>query len=365
MSRKFSGLRTGISPSFTTAVAIVLLFCLVIPGGCSRDNTQPPRLSNTLTILNWEDYIEMRVVKSFEKQFGVAVTIKTFASEDEMISMVRSDPGKYDLAVASGSVVTIMAETGLLAPIDTKNIPNISGVDPKFSHTPSDPGMRFSVPYLWGTSGIAVNRRYVTAGTIEWSILFDERYAGRIDMLNDIQEDFAPALKVAGRSINSRDGGDLTRAEEILKRQRPIIRGYFDSRQIQEHLLDGSAYIAFIYSGDALEVAQKYPNIEYNVPPSGAPIWLDSWVIPATSSNKATAEAFINYVLDPVNIAAISNRLWYANAVSLSKPYLNKELLESESIYLPSHLLTKCEYYLPPDEETNQFYNRVWYELLR
>lgn len=346
-------------------IPILIVLCAFVMSGCSPDSGRQRGLSDTLTVLNWENYIEMGVVKSFEEQNGVTVIIETFANEDEMIGRVLSNPGKYDLAVASGSVVTTMVETGLLAPIDTGNIPGISGIDPGFTNTPADPGMRFSVPYLWGTSGIAVNRRHVAAETIDWAILFDGRYAGRIDMLNDIQEDFAPALKILGSSINSNDKETLMRAERMLKKQRPIIRGYFDSPEIQEHLMDGSTLIAFIYSGDGLTVAERNPDIEYVVPPSGAPIWLDSWVIPSTSKNKRTAEAFIDHILNPDNIAAISNYLWYANAVSSSKPHLNKKLRESQSIYPPAPILAKCEYYLAPDEQTNRFYNRVWYELLR
>ncbi|MBN2223580.1 MAG: spermidine/putrescine ABC transporter substrate-binding protein [Deltaproteobacteria bacterium] len=356
----------GVSLHFFTAlISIFMVLCSILIGGCSFCGNKEQRLSDTLTVLNWEDYIEMGVVRSFEKEFGVKVIIRTFASEDEMISMVLSDPGKYDLAVTSESIVKTITDMGLIAPIDKKNIPNISGIDPDISNTPGDPLMQFSVPYLWGTSGIAVNRRYVTADVIDWGILFDRRYANRIDMLNDIQENFAPALKMIGCSINARDKQDLTRAQNILKKQRLIIRGYFDSQEIQEHLLDGSTYIAFLYSGDSLMVAQENPDIEYVVPPSGAPIWLDSWVIPATSKNKNTAEAFINYILKPENIATISNYVWYANAVSSSNRYLNSELLESRSIYLPAPLLARCEYYLPLDETTNQFFNKLWYELLR
>jgi spermidine/putrescine transport system substrate-binding protein len=346
-------------------ISVSMVLCMTALCGCSPAGNQEQKPSDTLTILNWEDYIEMGVVRSFEKEFGVKVVIKTFSNEDEMIGLVQSDPRKYDLAVASGSVVKTMIDLGLIAAIDRKNIPNISGVDPTFSNAPGDPGMLFSVAYLWGTSGIAVNRRYVTADAIDWAILFDGRYANRIDMLRDVQEDFAPALKVVGRSINTRKKEDLMMAEDILRKQRRIIRGYFDSQEIQKHLLDGSTYVAFLYSGDSLKVAEANPNIEYVVPPSGAPIWLDSWVIPATSANKNTAEAFINYVLRPENIAKISNYLWYANAVSSSNRYLNKELLQSPSIYLPAPLLAKCEYYLPLDDTTNQYLNKVWYELLR
>lgn len=365
MKGVFMGREADSSHFCAALILVFIVVCSTLFGGCSLRDNQEQNLSDTLTILNWENYIEMSTVKSFEKEFGVKIIIKTFANEDEMISLVRSDPGKYDLAVASGSIVKTMTYMGLIAAIDKKNIPNISGIDPEFSNTPGDPGMLFSVAYLWGTSGIAVNRRYVITDAIDWGILFDGRYTNRIDMLDDIQEDFAPALKVIGCSINARGKDDLTRAEDILKKQRRIIRGYFDSQEIQEHLLDGSTYVAFLYSGDSLKVAQENPDIEYVVPPSGAPIWLDSWVIPATSRNKNTAEAFINYILKPENIARISNHLWYANAVSSSNRYLNKELLESRFIYLPAPLLAKCEYYLPLDETTNQFFNRVWYELLR
>jgi len=365
MNRISEILRRGNPVRSSIVVLLLIVLGLTVQSGCSLKDNKKPRLSETLTILNWENYIEMDVVGSFEEKFGVKVIIETFDNEDEMISLVRSNPGKYDLAVTSGSIVKIMIGTGLLAPVNKDNIPNIAGVDPEFTNTPNDPGMRFSVPYLWGTSGIAVNRRYVSDATIDWAILFDERYSGRIDMLNDIQEDLAPALKLCGLSINARDKADLVRAEGILKKQRRIIRGYFDTQTILEHLRNGSTHVAFIYSGDVLDIAEENPDIEYNVPPSGAPIWLDNWVIPATSKNRNTAETFINYVLEPENIAAISNGDCYANAVSSSKPYLNKELLESRSIYLSADLLAKCEYYLPPDEETNQFFNRVWYELLR
>jgi spermidine/putrescine transport system substrate-binding protein len=333
--------------------------------GCSECADKGARLSETLTVLNWEDYIQMDVVRAFEKEFGVKVIVKTFENEDEMMSLVRSDPGKYDLAVASGSIVKTMIDTRLITQIDKANIPNASTIDPEFSNTPNDPGMQFSIPYLWGTSGIAVNRRYVSEASIDWGILFDDRFRNKIDMLDDIQEDFAPAFKLLGDSINERDQKQLKKAADLLRRQKRIIRGYFSSLEIQGHLLDGSTYVAFTYSGDALKTAETDPDIEYIVPSSGAPIWLDSWVVPATSRNKYTAEVFINYILKPENIGRISNYLLYANAVSSSKRYLNSELTGSRSIYLPPSLLARCEYYRPLDEKTNQYLNRVWYELLR
>jgi spermidine/putrescine transport system substrate-binding protein len=333
--------------------------------GCPFGEGSKPKLASAITILNWEDYIDMDVVGAFEKEYGVKVTIEPFENEDEMIALIQSNPEKYDLAVASGSIVKMLIDLGLVGKIDRGLIPNASLIDREFLCPPYDPGGEYSVPYLWGTTGIALNRRFVRDKEIDWGVLFDNRYAGKIEMLDDIQEDFAPALKYLDYSINTRDTRRLGEAEKLLTAQKRIIRGYFSTTEIQGHLIDNTCWVAFLYSGDTLLAAEKNPDITYHVPASGAPIWIDNWVIPATSKNHETAEVFIDYVLKPENIAKISNYTWYANAVSSSRRYLDKELSESRVIYLPPSVLSKCEPYAPLDEATNRYFNRVWYDLKR
>jgi spermidine/putrescine transport system substrate-binding protein len=333
--------------------------------GCPSGDGNKPVLAPAITILNWADYIDMDVVGAFETEFGVKVTIEPFENEDEMIALIQSNPGKYDLTVASGSIVKMMIDLGLVAKIDRELIPNAALVDAEFLSPPYDPTNEYTVPYLWGTTGIAVNRRFVKDEEIGWGVLFDGRYAGKIEMLNDSQEVFAAALKHLGYSINSRDTRQLEEAAKLLMAQKKIIRGYFPTTEIQDHLVDTTCWVAYLYSGDTLLAAEKNPDITYYVPESGAPIWTDNWVIPATSKNREAAEAFIDYVLTPENIAKISNYTWYANAVSSSRRYLDKELSESRVIYLPRSLLSKCEPYAPLDEATNRYLNRVWYDLIR
>ena len=353
--------------AFYRAVGIVILatWVAVAPFGCSPPGGEKPRLAPSITLLNWENYIDMGVVGAFEKEFGVKVNLEYFENEDEMLALVQSNPEKYDLTVASGNIVKMLIDLRLITTIDRGHIPNASLIDPEFAAPPYDPGGEYCVPYLWGTTGIAVNRRFVKEREIDWGILFDNKYAGKIEMLDDAQEDVAAAFKRLGYSINTRDVGQLEEAEKLLRAQRKIIRGYFSTTEIQNHLIENACWVAYLYSGDTFLAAEKNPDIVYHVPVSGAPIWMDNWVIPATSNNREIAEVFIDYVLRPENIAKISSFVWYANAVSSSKRYLDKKLSESGEIYLAPALLSKCEYYVPLDEETNRFLNRLWYDLKR
>ena len=61
------------------------------------------------------------------------------------------------------------------------------------------------MPYLWGTTGIGVNTRFVKEEIDSWEALWDPKYRGRIAMLNDPREVFAVALKLLGYSANTRD----------------------------------------------------------------------------------------------------------------------------------------------------------------
>lgn len=363
MSNAISSLGKKVGPLSVIFISLLIGFSLTFFQGCRHGKGKDKKLSPTLTIFNWEEYIDMDVVKEFEKKYGVDVIIEYFENEDEMMSLVQSSPEKYDLTIASDSVVVTMTRLGLLARLNTENIPNISKVDTTIAKSPNPMGMKYSIPYVWGTSGIAVNRRYVKDEDIGWEILFDKRFAGRIDMLDDIQENFAAALKVLGVSINTTDLETLQKAEDLLWEQKKIIRGYFNSYDIQRHLEEGSTHVAYHYSCDSLMAMEKNEDIEYLVPDSGAPIWMDNWIIPATAKNKYTAEVFINFILEPENIGRISNFIWSANAVPKSRKYLDEELLESKELYLPKSLLEKCEFYRPLDHETNKFLNRVWFQL--
>ena len=59
------------------------------------------------------------------------------------------------------------------------------------------------------------------------------------------------------------------------------------------------------WSGDAVQLQADNPNIEWRMPTEGCILWSDNMVIPVGAPNPTAAEAWINYVYDPVNQAQI------------------------------------------------------------
>ena len=139
-------------------ISTIILATFIISGCTKKPKDQ--NLSEELVIYNWEDYFGETTIKDFEKEFRVKVILETFKEEEELLSGLTAHPDKYDLFVVSGDSVAEMIEMRLLANIDLNNIPNIEHIDSKYLNRENDPDNKHSIPYIWGTTGIAVNRKW-------------------------------------------------------------------------------------------------------------------------------------------------------------------------------------------------------------
>ncbi|MBI4187118.1 MAG: spermidine/putrescine ABC transporter substrate-binding protein [Chloroflexi bacterium] len=343
------------------SLGFLAVWFLVAVGGCSPD--AEPVKARQLYIFNWEGYFAPDTLENFEKEFGVQVVLETFDSEEEMLAGLQSQPGRYDVVVASDSMVWTLRQLKLLAELDPERIPNLANIGQQFRGLPFDTDNRYSVPYLWGTTGLAVNTSYIREGERGWEVLWDAAYKGHLAMLNDAQEVSAVALLALGYSLNSRQATHLQAAEQKLLEQQPLLAGYLDSLSIVDGLVSEELWAAQLYNGDALAVAESNPSITYVIPEQGAALWVDNLVIPLGAPDRDEAQVFINYILRPEVSAAIVNYLYYATANHAAEAYIQREILEDPSIYPALETMSRLEYYQPLDEETNQRLNRIWVRL--
>jgi spermidine/putrescine-binding protein len=119
---------------------------------------------------------------------------------------------------------------------------------------------------------------------------------------------------------------------------------FVDIFEIRDQLLAGDCWISMTYSSDAAVLADEEENISYFIPDEGAPLWLDSFVIPRESRNKDAAYAFLDYFCRAEVAAANSNELWCASAISAARPFLSAEILEDETLYLSDEVLARCQF---------------------
>ncbi|HEV8239023.1 MAG TPA: spermidine/putrescine ABC transporter substrate-binding protein [Thermoanaerobaculia bacterium] len=314
-----------------------------------------------LHVYIWSAYLPDAVVEEFRRRTGVEVTVDVYDSNEALLAKLQSGVADYDLVVPSDYMMRILAHEHLLQPLDRSKITTLGNLDPRFLDKDFDRGNRYSVPYLWGTTGLGYDRKKL--GAIDsWAVLFDPRHKGRILMLDDVREVFGVALRTMGRSINERDPKVLAQAAELLERQKPLVATY-DSGDFANVLAAGDVDLAHGYNGQlAAAVAADPQRLAYVVPKEGGTLWMDSTAIPAKARNVANALRFISYVQEPEVNARIVDGVHYASANVPARKLIAPAILGDKAIYPDDTTLARCELLADLGDATTVL-DRLWTEV--
>lgn len=315
--RQFLGLTAG----------ALLAFCLP---GCSSVS------SRKLNIYNYSYYIGPDTLSSFKNSTGISVVYDEFSSQDVLFAKLKLGAG-YDLVVASDYMLRRLIRQKLVDEIT--NFRHYDDLIDIFSKDPWPRMCRYCVPYLWGTTGIAFNSKYVSKVPDSWADLWNPKYRGRITMLDEKRDAIGAALILQGFNGNSTDPEHLKRARESLIKQKSILRQY--TNDYIDGLVRGEIWMAQAWSGDVSRARASNPNIDYSLPKEGSFFFVDSWCIPRGAANKAEAEEFLNFVMQPQNIAQVTNFTSYPNTMKSSLRYVSKSLIDKPLGYPSAEMMSR------------------------
>jgi putrescine transport system substrate-binding protein len=304
-----------------------------------------------LNVYNWTDYIDPAVVDNFQRETGITVHYDVFDSLETLEAKLLAGRSGYDVVVPTNQpTFSRLIKVGALAVIDRPRVPNWKNLDQTLMHQveSSDPGNQHGAIYLWGTTGIGmipdrVKKLAPDAPMDGWNLLFDPQNASRIapcgiTMMDSAIDVIPSVLKYLGKSPDSTDTADLAAVEHTLMGIRRHIRS-FASGGALEALATGRTCLALDYSGDVIQAqarageASRGVTVRYVAPREGAQLGFDMLAIPADSGHKDAALTFINFLLQPDVMAAITNKVRYANAVPASRPMIRAELLADTNIF--------------------------------
>ena len=340
-------------------LAVSLTGCDQIRGLIAPDFDQTETLLQ-LSVFTWPNYVSDEIRLGFEEEFGVPVVVETYTSNEELLAKLQSGTADYDIIMPSDYMVAIMIREGLLARLDWSNIPNVKDISPQFQGKYFDPQDRYSVPYTWGTAGIAYDSSLVDPPPESWSVLWDPIYHQRLSMLDDMRETIGAALKLLGYSVNTVDLAELAAAKQKLLEQKPLVKLY--TSEPDERLISGDVVMAHCWSGDAFRAAAVKPSIRYVIPKEGTTQFIDTVCIPESAQHKAIAERFINYLLRPEVNAKITEATRFGTTVGEARNYLPEELRNHPGIYPPEEVLGRSEF-LRDLGDFNTNYEGVWVEV--
>jgi spermidine/putrescine-binding protein len=199
------------------------------------------------------------------------------------------------------------------------------------------------VPYFWGTVAVGIRTDKITEPVEGFSVLFDERYKGRITMLDDAENVVATVLLHLGHPMNSTDDNHLAEVQELLKKQRPLVQAY-TSDAFKEKLINGDAWVVLGWSGDILQAAAENDSIRAVVPATGTMIWVDAMAIPKDAKNTRLAHEFINFLLEPEVAGQNANFVRYASPNTAAREHMAKDLLDDPAVYPSQEVLERCQW---------------------
>lgn len=325
----------------------------------------------TLNVYNWGEYIDvdyLDVNKAFTHITGIDVNYKTFDSNEDMYALIRSGAADYDVVIPSDYMIGRMIQDGMLAKLNFDNIPNYQYIDDQYKHLNFDPNNEYSVPYTWGVVGIYYNKKYVDPEDLEqgWELLWDEKYSGKILMINNPRDAFGIAEMLLGYSLNTTDESKLYTCYEKLKEQRKVIQGYAMDRTFNR-MINEEAYIAPYYNGDATIMMGEEGNdaIDFYIPKQGTNLFVDSACVLSTTWHQSEAEAYINFLCRPEVALANAEYIGYSSPHTEARSLLPENIKNDPVFYPPADILDNSEVYLSLPDETNRFMDELWLKLKR
>ena len=326
MTRREFVMRAAAAGLTVSAVGTLLAAC----GGASSTSAEPSSMStelpSTLRFYNWSEYTSPKVLKDFERKYGVKVALETYDSNEQLTARLKAHPDAYDIIMPEDAFVSVLASQGLLRPLDMSLIPNFKYVtDTAFRKPPFDPGAdgkKYSTPYMFGTIGVGVRLDKVAAPGRSWSIMYDPRYKGRMSMLDGSREVLGPALFSLHHSLNTTSQAELDEATDKAIAQKPLVTVYSGSG-MAPRMVSGLPLVE-CWDGDVVTAMNKIgiSKLRYLLPEEGYNVWMDGVCIPKASPNPYAAHLFLNFLLDPVNAAESASYIGYQPVVAAADPLI-------------------------------------------
>jgi spermidine/putrescine transport system substrate-binding protein len=335
---------------------LLLALCLaLLPGFASA--------GGEVYVYNWTEYVPEAVLNQFTEETGIKVIYTTYDSNEAMYAKVKLLGGEgYDVVVPSTYFVNKMRREGLLLPLDRSKLPNFANLDTKFLGKPYDPDNEYSVPYLWGGSGIIANTEMGSVEGMEsWRWLWSPQLKGKLLLQDDLRDVLGIGLLLKGYSVNETDPERIREAYEVIKTLAPNVLVY-NSDNPKSAYLGGEVAGGMIWNGEAYQALGEMNTLKFVWAKEGGLLWMDNFVIPKNAKNVDNAHAFINFMLRPDIAAQCCVEYGYATPNKAAVKLLPAELRESPLIFPPDEVVARSEFQNDVGEAI-LVYEKYWHML--
>lgn len=353
--------------SFGVALAAALVACLAPVRGVAQE---------TLVLFDWADYFPPDLLTKFEAETGIHVVMDVYQSNEDLLAKLRTRAGNYDVVVPSDYMAKILIDEGLLQPVEATTMPNFVNVRPPFDDPWYDPGRRYTVPNMYGTSGFVYDPAQVVGGRLDesWGEFFDPppEAVGKVVALDDPRELYQAAAYYLGIDPCTEAPAEAQKILDVLLAQKPRLAFYTSGTNPNFEdalsagiamIADGHVAIAQGWDGGARLIRRAVPDLVYVIPREGASFWEDAYAIPDGAWNADNARIFLNWIMRPDNIAAVSNFSGYTNSVAGSEQLMDPDIADDQRAALAPEILARLKPSRVCSDAARDLSQKVWARL--
>lgn len=341
------------------AIGIVATVATVGLSSCSADSGSGG--DTELNVYAWADEIPQSVFDAFTAETGITVNVDSFDSNETMISKLAAGGSGYDIVEPSQYAVQQLVGQDLLAELDKSKIEGLDGIGEKFRDPSYDPDLTYSVPWVWGTTGILYNSTCTNGEEItSWSSLFDPKWSGKINMLDNMLAAYIAGLQVNGYGADSTDEQEIAKATESLIAQKPLLAGY-NSTNYGDLVVSGDVCISEAWGGTGTAtIVAENDNVHYVLPEEGGSLWVDGVAIAKGAPHEDAAYRFINFLLRPEIAAMATNDGGLASANAKAQSEVSDQgLLTNAAVYASDEQVADADFIVDPGDAM-KYYQDGW-----
>src|ERR1700690_3857393 len=270
----------------TLALFAVLL--AILTGSCAKKTP-------TLNLLVWEGYADPSYVKAFEEANHCKVSASYMGSSDELVAKLRGgSAGTYDIISPSSDVATMIATSGLAAPLDLGKLPTYSQLSPQLISLPlvRVKGDVYGVPFMWGPDPMIYDTTAFPQAPESWNVMWDPKLKGKISVWDDLSTVYMAAQVLGydkpdpGHLYNLSDN-ELNGGRKKVIELKPNIRKMGSTGGDLTNLFENhEVVISMGWPLNTVELKKKNFPVGETIPRENTTGWIDHLMITAGSENK-------------------------------------------------------------------------------
>jgi spermidine/putrescine transport system substrate-binding protein len=372
--RRFLG-RAGSAGLAVTGLSTLLAACGGVKGSADPQKgskkaatvSHPKTEIGDWTFSNWPLYMDKKVLKAFDKQYGGKVRyLEDINDNYEFFGKVRQQlengqPIGRDIVVLTDYMASRWVRNNYAEPIDKKNVPNASNIVDNLATINYDPDRKFTLPYQSGATGVGYNIKKTGRELKSVADLFDPKFKGRVTMLSEPYDSACTVMLGDGQDPSKATLDQLLAAiDKIDKANQGGQFRRFTGNDYTTDLAKGNVWASLAYSGDVVALQADNPDLRFSYFDEGNVAFNDNMLMPAKVEHAYAAETMMNYLYEPEVAAKLAAYINYISPVKGAKEILQKtdpDIANNPLIFPPPEIQAKIKAYpnlSPADERSMQ-----------